>query len=383
VNENLRPLLEHLLNVLDSERQDEAEDRHRRALNWEPVDRLPVIMTLPAAKELRFNPYRHGEMFASPQKMLFNELVYAFNTSIASRDVLGDDLPCTIRANFGAVIIASMFGAGVEQIGDNPPWVRHDADGNSREKLQAVADCDPLDFSQGWCPRVVEMLQFYQSVLAEYPELKRVIQVVLPDLQGPFDNLELVVGSNVFAELHINRDLVCRALETMAAAQIGLARHLEPYVTENSDAFSHQHAVTVKGRILLRDDSVILMSPEMYRDVVAPHDERVLRESGGGGVHTCGKADGHLPEFLELPSIRCLDLGQPELNDIDALYAQMEKRRIPLARLKVSRRDLTTGRIMERFPTGVTLVYDADSIVDAQETMEAWMQAAEQTGETQ
>ncbi len=381
VNKNLQNLLEHLGDVLDSDRQAKIEDLHRRALNWEPVDRLPVIVTLPAPRQLRWAPYPHGEVFESPEKMLFNELVYAFNTSIASRDVLGDDLPCTIRANFGTVVIASMFGARVEQVDDNPPWVRHDGDRDT--SLEKVLDHDPLDFSKGWCPRVVQMCQFYENVLSDYPELKRLIKVVLPDLQGPFDNLELVVGSDVFSELYTNQDLICKALEAMATAQIGFARHLEPYVSERSDTFSHQHATMIKGRILIRNDSVILMSPQMYRSVVAPHDERVLRELGSGGVHSCGKTDDHVPAFLELPSIRCLDLGQPELNDVDRLYMQLKRRRIPLTRLKVSRDDLATARIMERFPTGVSLLYEADSILDAKETMEAYLRATEKPSTSQ
>lgn len=376
VNRNLQVLLEHLTDVLDSDRQEEIENRHRRALNWEPVDRLPVIVALSSPQALRFSPYPHGEVFDSPEKMLLNELVYAFNTSVASRDVLGDDLPCTIRANFGTVVIASLFGARVEQIDDNPPWIRHDGGGGT--SLRGVLDHDPLDFSQGWCPRVVEMCQFYQNVLAEYPRLKRIIKVVLPDLQGPFDNLELVVGSDLFAELCTNEDLVGKALDAMATAQIGFARHLEPYLSDTSDGFSHQHATMIAGRILLRDDSVIMMSPEMYRSIVAPHDQRVLRELGGGGVHTCGRADGHLPAFLELASIRCLDLGQPELNDIDGLYMQLKARRIPLTRVKVSRDDLTTARIMGRLPTGVSLLYETDSVLDAKETMEAYLRATEE-----
>ena len=373
MNKDMKALLEHLEAVIDSDRQDDIDTLHRRALNWEPVDRLPVIVTLPEPRELRFTPYPHGDVFHDPDKMLFNELVYAFNTSIASRDVLGDDLPCTIRANFGTVVIASMFGAHVEQIDDNPPWVRHE----SETALEKVLDYDPLDFSKGWCSRVVEMCQFFESVLSDYPELKRLINVVLPDLQGPFDSLELVVGSNIFADLYTNPTLINKALGAMATAQIGFARHLEPYISDNSDAFSHQHATMITGRILIRNDSAILMSPELYRDIVAPHDERVLQELGGGGVHSCGKVDGHVPAILELPSIRCLDLGQPELNDIDRIYGQLKEHRIPLTRLKVSRNDLGTGRIMERFPTGVSLLYEADSVLDAKETMQAYLQAAE------
>jgi hypothetical protein len=330
-------------------------------------------MTIPEPGELRFKPYRHAEVFESPEKMLFNELTCAFGASIASRDILGDDLPCTVRANFGTVVIASMFGGRVEQIDDNPPWVRHN--GDAAAALAGVLDRDPNDFSQGWGPRVVETCEFYRSVLAEYPELKRMIRVVLPDLQGPFDNLEIIVGSELFAELAGNEGLVNKALEAMAAAQIGFARHLAPYLSDGPEGFSHQHAVMIKGRILLRVDSAILMSPQMYRDIVAPHDQRILQAFGGGGLHSCGDIGKHAPAFLELPSVQCLDLGQSEMNDIGSIYAQLKTRKIPLARLKVSRDDLASGRIAERFPTGVSLVYEAGSVRDASETMEAYVQA--------
>jgi hypothetical protein len=381
MSEDLQVLLDHLLNVLDPDRQEEIEQRHIRALNWEPTDRLPVTVTLRESRELRFTPYSHGEVFENPEKMLFNELVYAFNSSIASRDVFADDLPCTIRANFGTVVIASMFGVCVEQIGDNPPWVRRNDNGDMH--LEKVLDQDPLDFSKGWCPKVVQMCRFYQSVLSDYPKLKRLVRVVLPDLQGPFDNLELVVGSDVFAELYTSPDLVSKALAAMATAQIGFARHIEPYVNDKSDTFSHQHATMIKGRILLRDDSVIMMSPEMYRSMVAPHDERVMQELGGGAIHSCGKVDSHIPAFLELPSIRCIDLGQSELNNIDAIYMQLKQRRIPLARVKVSRDDLASGRIMNRFPTGLSLRFEADSIRDAKETLDAYLRATEMRSTSQ
>jgi hypothetical protein len=375
VNKNLKKLLEHLLDVLDSNRQDKIENLYRQTLNWEHVDRLPVIVTLSSPHELPFAPYPYGQVFQDPEKMLFNELVYAFNTSIASRDVLADDLPCTIRANFGTVIIASMFGTCVEQIGDNPPWVRHDNDRNI--SLEQVLEHDPLDFSKGCCPRVVEMCQFYENVLSDYPELKSLIKLVLPDLQGPFDNLELTVGSDVFIELYQNQDLVYKALEAMTTAQIGFAQHLVQYISETSNTFSHQHATMIKGRILLRNDSVIMMSPAMYRNLIASHDEHVLRELGGGGIHSCGKIENHIPAFLELPSILCLDLGQPELNNVDSIYIKLKQRRIPLTRLKVSREDLATARIMTRFPTGVSLLYESDSVLDAKETLKAYFKATE------
>lgn len=367
--ERLTALLEHLQATVDPARQNAVEALHRRALNGEPVERLPVIVTIPTPEGLPFEPYPHHEIFDDSEKMLFNELVYAFNTSIASRDSLSDDLSCTIRANFGTVVMASMFGANVEQVDDNPPWVRH---GDHDVTLEAVIDQDPLDFSRGWCPRVADRYACYQDLLSAYPELSSLIKAVLPDLQGPFDNLELIVGSGVFAELCMSPTVVDKALEVLATAQIGFARHLAPYVTDGPDGYSHQHATMIKGNILLRNDSVIMMSPQMYRDQVARHDERVLSELGGGSIHSCGKIDAHVPALLELPSIQSLDVGQSELNDMTSLYPLLKKQGIPVTRVKVAREDLVSGRIMEQYPTGVSLMYEAASLEDAVRTMDAY-----------
>jgi hypothetical protein len=65
------------------------------------------------------------------------------------------------------------------------------------------------------------------------------------------------------------------------------------------------------------------------------------------------------------------------LNDVDALYAQLKGHRISLIGLKVSRDDLATARIMERFPTGISLLYEADSVLDAKATMEAYLRATD------
>ena len=68
------------------------------------------------------------------------------NHVTACRDLIDDDLPYTIRANFGTGIIASMFGARIEQLGENPPWVRPLETLND---FKAAIDRDPLDFHRG------------------------------------------------------------------------------------------------------------------------------------------------------------------------------------------------------------------------------------------
>ena len=373
MNERLKDLLDHLAETLRPQREAEIEDLHRRALSWQPVERLPLVLSYPAPAG-RFAPYPHAETLADPEKMLFNELVSAWGTSICHREEVGDDLPCTIRANFGCVLIASLFGARLEQVEDNPPWARNF---DTRQEFVAALRRDPLDFTQGWCPRVAERYEFYRAALAPYPGLARLIKLVLPDLQGPMDTVELMRGTELYVDLHQDRDLVADALAKAAAAQIGFARHLSRYVNDGPPGWTHQHGFLIRGPVLLRIDSAIMLSPRMYREQIAPHDERVLRELGGGGLHSCGNVSHNAAEYLNVPSSQCLDLGQPDLNDLDKLYALARERRIPLLRVSVKESELTSGSVLRRFPTGVSLLHAAKSLEDAHRIMNAYLHAAQ------
>lgn len=372
MNCRLTQLLEHLTGTLTPQRENEIESLHQRALAWEPVPRLPLILSYPAPQG-QWAPYPHAEAIVDPEKMLFNELVSAWGTSICHRAEVGDDLPCTIRANFGTVLTASLFGARIEQVDDNPPWARNF---ETRAEFVAALGRDPLDFSQGWCPRVIERYQFYRAALAPYPALARIIKLALPDLQGPMDTVELLRGSDLYLDLIQDPALVTDALAKAAAAQIGFARHLARYVSEVSPGWAHQHGFLIRGAILIRIDSAIMLSPRMYREQIAPYDEQVLRELGGGGLHSCGNIRLNGPEYLNVPSTQCLDLGQPDLNDLDHLYALARQRRIPLLRLMVSEEELTSGSVLRRFPTGVSLLHPAKSLANARRIMAAYLNSA-------
>ena len=372
MNNRLTELLDHLEATLTPEREAEIEDLHRRALSWEPVKRLPLVLSYPALPG-RWVPYPHAEALADAEKMLFNELVSAWGTSITHRETVGDDLPCTIRANFGCVLIASLFGARIEQVEDNPPWVRNF---ETRAEFVAALQRDPLDFTQGWCPRVVERYEFYRAALAPYPGLAGVIKLVLPDLQGPMDTVELLRGSELYVDLYQDTALLADALAKAAAAQIGLARYLSRYVNDGPPGWTHQHGFLVRGPILIRIDSAIMLSPRMYREQIAPYDEPVLRELGGGGLHSCGDISLNGPAYLDVPSVQCLDLGQPEMNDLDKLYALAQERRISLLRISAKEDELTSGSVLRRFPTGVSLLHAAKSLDDARRIMDAYLNAA-------
>ena len=367
----LAALLRQLADTLDPAREQEIASRHQAALAYEPVERLPLVVSYPLPADSPWQPYPHHELFDDPEKMLFNELVSAWDTSIVHRPFVGDDLPATIRANFGTVLVASAFGAHIEQVEDNPPWVRSF---RSREELAAGLAREPVDLTAGWLPRVVERYRFYRDVLALFLPLPDVIRLVLPDLQGPVDTLEMLCGSALYADLLEEPAFVAQALETVAAGQVALAHQLAPFLNDGPAGFSHQHGFMICGSLLLRGDSAIMVSPRMYRQQIAPHDERVLAEMGGGGIHSCGNFMHNIGAMLELPSLQCLDFGQSSLNDVDAIYARARPRRIALLRIQVTAEELRRGDIRQRFPSGVALLHAAPSFAAARDSLAAYVQ---------
>lgn len=364
MNRSLRELLKFLDDITDAEQQRKVRERYRASLNWEAVDRPPLVLTYPLPADDRFQPFPHREVFDDMEKMLHNELIRGFEMSPTCQSRVGDDLPITVRANYGTGIISSLFGARVEQHLDDPPWVVGFEDEKS---FLPVMESDPTDFSKGLAPKVMETLAFYNAAIADYANLRATVAIVLPDLQGPIDNAELLRGSDVFLDLIEEKERTDHLLSMMAQAQVGLARKLEPLIMEPVAGYCHQHGVMQGGNILIRDDTAILMSQAMYLASVAPHDAWVLRQMGGGAIHSCGNVDHLAAALLNLKHNRSLDLGQPLLNDLDRLYPAARDRGIALIRIDANEQDLRSGAARKKFPTGVVFKHDAASLEHARE----------------
>jgi hypothetical protein len=362
----LKNLLEYLESSIPIEKINASRELYIKALNWEKVPRLPLMISYPFPDDSKFKPFPHNEIFDNPEKMLYNELVYAFGSSIALQREVGDDRTYVIRANFGTVVIASIFGAKIEQQGDNPPWAHHY---KTWDDFQRVFDCDPFDFTKGECSRVLKRCQFYREALADYPILSQNIQISLPDLQGPLDNAELLRGMDIFTDFYERPDKVQDILQRMASAQVAFAKKLKLIIDEPDTGFCSQHGVMLPGSILVRNDSSIMLSPEMYREQVKKHDEFVLQGLGGGGIHSCGRMDHLAEEYASIDSCLSIDTGQSEMNDIDHIYNLVKEKKISLIRISASREELINGSIINRFPTGVALRYNASSINDAMNIM--------------
>jgi hypothetical protein len=361
----LKQLLSFLENNLDEQRTLNAEKLHCDSLNYKEIEKLPIIAAYPYPKGVEFQPFPHGEIFDNPEKMLFNQFISAFDSSIFLSCEVADDLPVTIRPDFGCVLIASIFGANIEQVENNPPWVRHNEEKISYEQ---IINAPITDFNQELTAKVADRYKFYIDVLKNYPRLSKLTNIVLPDMQGPFDNLELLRGSDIFLEMYSHRELFLKAMEKIADTQIELAEYFGQFTNDRTNGFSFQHGFALKGGILIRNDTSIMISPQMYDELVSPFDEKILKVFGGG-IHSCGNVNRIVSRFVSLKSAQCFDFGQSELNDIESVYKLASERKIGLTRIAVSERELFDGQIQKNYPTGISLIFRAKSFEQAKKVI--------------
>ena len=263
----------------------------------------------------------------------------------------------------------------------NPSWIHPLAQGESEIQKYLEAALDKLQVSTshqtGWIPRVEKTLDYYQKTIAEYPNVKASIAIILPDLQGPYETAGLLWGSSIFLAMLTTPELLDHLLQAVGQVMVHLHDRFRQWVGREllPQGFSHQHGSIVRGNLLLRCDSNIMISPQMYTSEVFKHDLAVLKAIGGGSFHSCGCWKHNMPTIIAAEEVGSLDFGsaQTHLYDIDEVYRMAKPHRKHLNLVTVSPEDLSSGCAAKRFPTGATLLCMVDNAKEAAKLMECYV----------
>ena len=357
---------------IDTDHCKTVDERYKRALRYDSVDRPPLTvqagfgetLQLPAPWD-EFKNYSYRETFENPAAMLQNMLLARVVPGI----ILKDDSPLAIRNNHGTVQISSILGGKWGIYENNYPWVDHFESTEAIEKI--ISEFDTTDIRRkGILPHSFETLEFYQKMLSPYPVCKKMIQVSMPDLQGPIDTAEQLWGSDIYYAFYENPDLLGKFLSKIVDTMLIAAKEFRGFSHDRvGPDFNTQHGYVIPGRILIRNDSSIMISPDMYREFVSPHDARLLKEIGGGSIHFCGNGSQLVDPMLEIPDLKGLDFGQPDMMDIHSIYPKCEKRKVAITNLNPSREDIVSGDARRSFPTGVVFVYHTKDMEDAKDVV--------------
>lgn len=295
---NLTELLEYFEENLDNDQVEKAFEKHKKSIGFEEIAQPPLMYSYPK-KDRGF--YCMSEIHEDMEKMMYNELV----ACLGSIELKDDSLPM-IRANYGVGILPSLFGAHCKIIQNNMPWV--DSIGSEHAIKELIARGIP-DLDEGFGQKITQTHAFYKERLAPYPKCREHIKIYHPDLQGPFDAAHLLWGSDIYYALYDQPELVLELMELITQTYIAFMERCFTEISDCDDGFQYHWRCLFPGKVLLRNDSVVNLSKEMYLELVKPFDERILTAFGSGSIHFCGRADHLVFDMSSIQGNRGMNFG--------------------------------------------------------------------------
>ena len=191
---------------------------------------------------------------------------------------------------------------------------------NDIDAIQRIVGAGVPELRGGYIEKVIEMGTRYAAIAQQYPKIGRTIHIYHPDLQGPMDICEVVWGSTIFYAMYDRPELVKSLLEVVTQTYVRSMRawlEVVPFREGGNAHWGFFH----HGHIMLRDDSAMNLSPDMFDEFVRPNDQRLLDEFGGGAIHFCGKGDHYIDRLPEMDGVYAVHMSQPEYNDLETIYA--------------------------------------------------------------
>lgn len=322
---DLSPLLEDLESRLDECVEESLLEQWRRFCQgqWsEPVFDPRRGRGVPA--RIEWPRVRINEALDSFEAMAAHQL------ADCSRQVeAGSGALLCIRANFGTPILAVPFGCELFRMPDETDTLPacHTLPGGA-DGIRAALQREP-SLDHPYLQRVFETTRRFVALLAPYPKLRRFVHIYHPDLQGPMDVLELLWGSDMFVGLLDEPDLAHAMLRRITAFYEKVMLHWRTIVPPVGDTSTHWGWMQ-PGQIMLRDDSAMNLSGEMFEEFVAPYDQALLRALGGGAMHACGRIGHFIASAAGLDGLRAFNMSQPQLNDLSRILSQTVERGVLL-----------------------------------------------------
>ncbi len=374
MTDKLKRLLNHMEENIHLKHVEAVERLHLRSLEYQEVPCLPLTISFPPPSSYELFPYE--EAFYSPEKMLYNELIWSFSSNLNSIE-LKDHFPLQIRSNHGVGIIASLFGAECKIINNNMPWIEHFKD--EKEILDVIEKGIP-EFTMALGFRVLETHRYYIHVLKEYPKCFKAIHITQPDLQGPFDIAHLLVGPQIFYQLYDNPKMIHKLLELITQTYIEFRRFIQPYLTDKAgnDAV-YVHGGIYGGQIIIKDDTAAInLSEDMYNEFSKQYNEKIFKAFGKGSLHHCGPGrPWHFKSFT-CQNLAGINYGNPEDHSLKESYEYWKKQDIPIIWWGNGQGRLFLQEVWDlNIKTGMSLVAKANSLEHAREFLNKYLQRGE------
>lgn len=281
-----------------------------------------------------------NDAFTDPEKMVYQQF-----RGVSDALAAGSGHLLCVRCNHSTAILPSLFGTELYMMDpalNTLPTAKPLAGGV--DAIRALVDRGAPDIRAGLGAVVFETAERFRAIFRFRPKLGRHVRLYHPDLQGPMDVSELIWGSSIFYAAYDEPELVQSLLRLVTDAY---GRFMDAWLPlEKDDGPYRVHwSLLMKGQVMLRDDSAMNFSPEMYDTFIAPYDGHLLKRFGGA-VHYCGRGDHYADRLAALPGLTGIAMSQPHYNDMGKIFAQTVDKGFPLLGFnrKVAEETLAGGR---------------------------------------
>lgn len=266
-----------------------------------------------------------NDAFADPAKMLYQQFKGVSDVLAAG----SGQLLC-VRCNYSTAIMPSLFGTELflmDPALNTLPTAKPLAGGV--DAIKALLDRGAPDIRAGLGAVVFETAERFRDVFRRRPKLGRHVRLYHPDLQGPMDVSELIWGSSIFYAAYDEPELVHGLLRMVTDAYERFMDAWLPLEKQDDGPYRLHWNLMMKGLMMLRDDSAMNFSPEMYDNFLAPYDSRLLKRYGGV-VHFCGRGDHYIDRATAMAGLTGIQMSQPDYNDMDRIFTHTVDRGLPL-----------------------------------------------------
>ncbi len=229
----------------------------------------------------------------------------------------------SLRANYGTGIMSSLFGAELFIMPRENPTLPTTRAFNDTDKIREIAERGIPDIKSALGRKVFDFGEMYLEIAKNYPKISKYVLMYHPDTQGPLDIAELLWGSEMFYELYDDPDFVH---EFMGIITETYKKFIDNWFLMYPPGELNAHwGLIMKGNVLIRDDSAVNLSPEMYEEFALRYDAHLLDYYGSGAVHYCGRGDHFIEILAKEKNLTGINLSQPELNDMEKIYEAANK----------------------------------------------------------
>ena len=202
----------------------------------------------------------------------------------------------------GTGTLVAAFGIPLNPELDNTP-----AFTRTIEEVLAEPPPDPL--RAGIMPEMLERIDFIKAHLPPF------FKISLPGMQGPYNLAHAIVGEEALVGPALTPERFRDLMERITTYWIACYHLL-------LDRIGPDYQVLYQRSPHITECSVNLVSPEVYREHILPHDLRIVKEFGPPTIHTCSGPHvfratlEHLPLIeTECGRIPCAVAGYTEVDE--------------------------------------------------------------------